>query len=168
MAKLPNNQSASNTIENIKNSEKLSKGTGWPANALWIIFLLVLVLMLLTTWILKSFVVSGDGLLSALENFSTILSIVLSISSIAFAGYTSVETSRQFHYMSRAVEEIRTSNRIMSDNYKNLLDHYHDTVNSFSKILTQQEDGLKNNKISTIPTNNISNVRGNGTTTAGG
>lgn len=161
MVKLPNNQSASNTIEEIKNSEKSSKGTGWPTNALWIISLLMLVLMLLATWILKSFVVGGDGLLSALENFSTILSIVLSVSSIAFAGYTSVETGRQFHYMSRAVEEIRTSNRIMSDNYKNLLDHYHDTVSSFSKMFGQQSDGLKNNKVNDVSANNINNVRVN-------
>lgn len=167
MAKLPNNQSASNTIEDIKNIEKSSKGLGWPTNALWIISLLVLVLMLLASWILKSFVVSGDGLLSALENFSTILSIVLSVSSIAFAGYTSVETSRQFHYMSRAVEEIRTSNRIMSDNYKNLLDHYHDTVNSFSKMFTHQGDETKNNKVNDVSANNINNVRGNRNVTVG-
>ena len=38
----------------------------------------------------------------------------------------------------------------MSENYINLLDHYHDTVNSFSKIFTPQGDGLKNNKVSDI------------------
>lgn len=75
----------------------------------------------LIAMILKRYIVNGDKLLSALENFSTILSIVLSISSISFAAYTSIETGRQFHFMSRAVEEIRTSNGIMSDNYKNLL-----------------------------------------------
>lgn len=72
-----------------------------------------------------------------LVNFSTILSIFLSISSIAFAGYTSIEIGRQFHFMSRAVEEIRVTNNIMSENYKNLLNHYHDTVSSFSKLLEE-------------------------------
>lgn len=39
--------------------------------------------------------------------------------------------------MSRAVEEIRVTNNIMSENYKNLLNHYHDTVSSFSKLLEE-------------------------------
>ena len=84
------------------------------------------------------------------------MSIVLSISSIAFAAYTSIETGRQFHFMSRAVEEIRTSNGIMSDNYKNLLKHYHDTVSSFvnKDTVTSGE-----NKTAPIQTEEIKNVK---------
>lgn len=110
----------------------------------------------LIAMILKGYIVNGDKLLSALENFSTILSIVLSISSIAFAAYTSIETGRQFHFMSRAVEEIRTSNGIMSDNYKNLLKHYHDTVSSFvnKDTVTSGE-----NKTAPIQTEEIKNVK---------
>ena len=106
--------------------------------------------------ILKGYIVNGDNLLSALENFSTILSIVLYISSIAFAAYTSIETGRQFHFMSRAVEEIRTSNGIMSDNYKNLLKHYHDTVSSFvnKDTVTSGE-----NKTTPIQMEEIKNVK---------
>ena len=117
----------------------------WPSNAKWIVSLLAITIMMLLTWILTKKVVAGNVLLSALENFSTILSIVLSFSSIAFAGYTSIETGRQFNSMSRAVEEIRTSNRMMSDNYKILLEHYHDTVNS---VLTSNKDNLSDNSVS--------------------
>lgn len=129
------NQAPNNKVDELKSEKRKAKSTSWPTNAKWVIFLLALSVILLLVWILENIIVEGDKLLSALVNFSTFLSIILSISSIAFAGYTSIETGRQFHYMSRAVEEIRTSNRIMSDNYKNLLDHYHDTVNKFSEIL---------------------------------
>lgn len=94
----------------MKFKEEKEKSKKWPTNAKWVIFMLILFVALLTVWILESFVVEGDKLLTALVDFSTILSIFLSVSSIAFAGYTSIETGRQFHYMSRAVEEIRTSN----------------------------------------------------------
>lgn len=109
-----NNQSPTNMVDEIKIEEPTVKATKWPTNAKWIISLLVLAVICLLVFILENFVMQGDNLLSALTNFSTILSIFLSVSSIAFAGYTSIETGRQFHYMSRAVEEIRTSNRIMS------------------------------------------------------
>lgn len=132
-----NNQSPTNKVDEIKIEEPTVKEPKWPTNANWIISLLVLAVICLLVFILENLVMQGDSLLSALTNFSTILSIFLSVSSIAFAGYTSIETGRQFHYMSRAVEEIQTSNRIMSENYKNLLDHYHDTVNTFSKIFEQ-------------------------------
>ena len=136
----------------IKEKEK----SGWSTNAKWIVSLLVIIVISLIAMILNENVINGDKLLSALENFSTILSIVLSISSIAFAAYTSIETGRQFHFMSRAVEEIRTSNGIMSDNYKNLLKHYHDTVSSFvnKDTVTSGE-----NKTAPIQTEEIKNVK---------
>ena len=114
-----NNQSPTNMVDEIKIEEPTVRATKWPTNAKWIISLLVLAVICLLVFILENFVMQGDNLLSALTNFSTILSIFLSVSSIAFAGYTSIETGRQFHYMSRAVEEIRTSNRIMSENRVN-------------------------------------------------
>lgn len=93
--------------------------------------------------IVTNYIKDGNNLLEVLVNFSTILSIFLSICSIAFAGYTSIETGRQFHFMSRAVEEIRTTNHIMSENYKDLLNHYHDTVKTFSELLNRQFDSNK-------------------------
>lgn len=153
MAKNLNNQVQSNLLEDAKNTNEKS---GWSTNAKWIVSLLVMIVISLIAMILKGYVVNGDKLLSALENFSTILSIVLSVSSIAFAGYTSIETGRQFHFMSRAVEEIRTSNEIMSDNYKNLLKHYHDTVNSF---VNKDSVTPNENKTTPIKMEEIKNVK---------
>lgn len=153
-----NNQSPTNKVDGIKMKGSLAKGSKWSTNAKWIISLLALAVICLLILILENFVMQGDNLLSALTNFSTILSIFLSISSIAFAGYTSIETGRQFHYMSRAVEEIRTSNRIMSENYKNLLDHYHDTVNTFSKIFEQKTHTSNTTGTYSVDVGNISNA----------
>lgn len=107
--------------------------TKWTTNAKWVVGILALLVILLLSWLLSNYIAQGDNLIHAIENFSTILSIVLSVSSIAFAGYTSIETGRQYHSMSKAVTEIETSNKIMSSNYRDLLKHYHDTVNQFSK-----------------------------------
>lgn len=153
-----NNQSPTNIIDEIKIEEPTVRATKWPTNAKWIISLLVLAVICLLVFILENFVMQGDNLLSALTNFSTILSIFLSVSSIAFAGYTSIETGRQFHYMSRAVEEIRTSNRIMSENYKNLLEHYHDTVNTFSKIFEQKTHTSNTTGTNSMDVGSISNT----------
>ena len=93
MAKNLNNQVPSNFIGDGKNMKEKS---GWSTNAKWIVSLLVMIVISLIAMILNGYVVNGDKLLSALENFSTILSIVLSVSSIAFAAYTSIETGRPF------------------------------------------------------------------------
>lgn len=151
------NQTPSNKVDELKGKERNGRSTHWPTNAKWVIFLLILLVIFLFVWILENNVVEGDNLLSALVNFSTILSIVLSISSIAFAGYTSIETGRQFHYMSRAVEEIRTSYRIMSDNYKNLLGHYHDTVSRFSEILEQRSTASNKSENASVNVKDINN-----------
>lgn len=77
-----NNQSPTNMVDSIKMKESLAKGSKWPTNAKWIISLLVLAVICLLVFILENFVMQGDNLLSALTNFSTILSIFLSVSSI--------------------------------------------------------------------------------------
>lgn len=153
MAKNLNNQVPSNLLGDARNK---NEKCGWSTNAKWIVSLLVIIVISLIVMILNQNVVNGDNLLSTLENFSTILSIVLSVSSIAFAAYTSIETGRQFHFMSRAVEEIRTSNDIMSDYYKNLLKHYHDTVSSF---VNKDNITSNENKTTPIPTKEINNVK---------
>lgn len=130
---LPNNQSPSNILEEHVHSREINGGKTWTTNAKWIVFLLVLFILLLITFILSNCIVKGDSLINGIENFSTILSIFLSVSSIAFAGYTSIETGRQYHNMSKAVTEIETSNKIMSQNYRDLIRHYHDTVKHFSR-----------------------------------
>ena len=122
---------------------------------------MAILLIGLLSYVITNCIEDGDSLLEALVNFSTLLSIVLSISSIAFAGYTSIETGRQFHFMSRAVEEIRTTNRIMSDNYKDLLNHYHDTVKTFSELMNKQIVNGQSNLMSTVDDVVVNSVTNN-------
>lgn len=151
----------SNKLQEKVGFEKGESESKWTTNAKWVIGILTILLMVLLSYIITSRIEDGDDLLEALVNFSTILSIVLSVSSIAFAGYTSIETGRQFHFMSRAVEEIRTTNRIMSDNYKDLLNHYHDTVKTFSELMNKQIVSSQSNLMSDGYTNVINSVTNN-------
>lgn len=137
-------KSKTDLLEEQENVEKEK----WTTNAKWIVGVLISLVISLISWIITNYIKDGNNLLEVLVNFSTILSIFLSICSIAFAGYTSIETGRQFHFMSRAVEEIRTTNHIMSENYKDLLNHYHDTVKTFSELLNRQFDSNQSNRMS--------------------
>lgn len=119
-------------------NEEYERQIRWNVHIKWTVGVLVFLLIGSVSFMIANTMVDGEALLRSLNTFSTILSIVLSVSSIAFAAYTSIETGRQFHLMSRAVEEIRVTNRIMSDNYKDLLGHYHDTVQSIPNLLNNQ------------------------------
>lgn len=159
--KTPNNKMPSNKYEAIPNEQNKVVEEKWTTNAKWIVFLLVLLVIVLVVVILTERVSNGDNLVNAVENFSTILSIVLSVSSIAFAGYTSIETGRQYHNMSRAVTQIETANKIMSENYRDLLKHYHDTVRHFSNQLRYQSTN-QTNHVPNTPSQ-IIGVKGNAT-----
>lgn len=160
--KINNNfQCENNTIDDSYNGgsiQNISSNNLSVTNTIWIISILILMVILLATWILTNYIKDGNNLVNLLVNFSTLLSIVLSVSSIAFAGYTSIETGRQYYNMAKAVEEIRTTNGIMSENYKNLMEHYHETVKLFSQILEGHANKAgSNNRVSDIPPTNISN-----------
>lgn len=159
--KTSNNQMPSNKFETTPNEQNRIVEEKWTTNAKWIVVLLVLLVIVLVVVILTEKVANGDNLVNAIENFSTILSIVLSVSSIAFAGYTSIETGRQYHNMSRAVTQIETANKIMSENYRDLLKHYHDTVRHFSNHLRYQNTNQQNH-VPNAP-NQITMVKGNST-----
>lgn len=132
---IQNSTIPSNNVKDNLSDEAIVEKTKWTTNAKWIVGILILIVLLLLSVILKDCVVQGDNLIHGIENFSTILSIFLSITSMAFAGYTSIETGRQYHSMSKAVTQIETTNKIMSSNYRDLLRHYHDTVKHFSKYM---------------------------------
>lgn len=160
--KINNNfQCENNTIDDSYNGgsiQNIPSNNLSGTNTIWIISILILMVILLATWILTNYIKDGNNLVNLLVNFSTLLSIVLSVSSIAFAGYTSIETGRQYYNMAKAVEEIRTTNGIMSENYKNLMEHYHETVKLFSQILEGHANKAgNNNRVSDIPLTNISN-----------
>lgn len=137
-------------------NEEYERQIRWNVHIKWTVGVLVFLLIGSVSFIIANTMVDGEALLRSLNTFSTILSIVLSVSSIAFAAYTSIETGRQFHLMSRAVEEIRVTNRIMSDNYKDLLGHYHDTVQSIPKLLNNQLE--QQSKIRESSLNVIDNI----------
>lgn len=156
-----NNQSPNNTIDNSNidlSFQDKPTDTCCKTNTKWIISILFLIVLLLSAWIVTNYIKDGNNLVDLLMNFSTLLSIVLSVSSIAFAGYTSIETGRQYYFMAKAVEEIRTTNRIMSENYKDLMEHYHETVKLFSTILENHANNGSSNRVSDIPPTNISNT----------
>ena len=160
--KINNNfQCENNTIDDSYNGgfiQNIPSNNLSGTNTIWIISILILMVILLATWILTNYIKDGNNLVNLLVNFSTLLSIVLSVSSIAFAGYTSIETGRQYYNMAKAVEEIRTTNGIMSENYKNLMEHYHETVKLFSQILEGHANKAGSiNRVSDIPPTNISN-----------
>lgn len=157
----PNNLSPSNRTNMVTTDDNREVEKKWPTNAKWIVNLLALVVLLLIARILTNFIYNGDNLLHAIENFSTILSIFLSVSSIAFAGYTSIETGRQYHSMTKAVKEIETSSKLMSENYRDLLKHYHDTVKDFSTQMSNGYGGQNNQIRNNEPA--ITGIKGNTT-----
>lgn len=63
----------------------------------WVIFLLIIIIGLVALLIFK--VPNGQDLVDYVTNFSTILSIILSVSSISYAYYTSRDTSSQYQRM---------------------------------------------------------------------
>ena len=76
-------------------------------NLFWVICILVICLVIVLSQ--KVTDLSSDRLISILTNFSTLLSIVLSISSILFAYYTSRDTNNQYVAMGKALAEIRAA-----------------------------------------------------------
>ena len=88
---------------------------------IWVILILLALITILSAYIVTKRIFNGDNLLEGISNFSTLLSIILSISSISFAYYTSHQTSRQYENMSTAVTEIKESNRHMEKNNTMLL-----------------------------------------------
>ena len=94
----------------------------------WTLAILILIIVLLLTCGLKN-LPEGSVLIDAITNFSTILSIILSISSILFAYYTSRDTSMQYRSMEKALEEVRgriewSINVGIPVNLKDLAEHF--------------------------------------------
>ncbi|MCF2634083.1 hypothetical protein [Prevotellamassilia timonensis] len=76
-------------------------------NLVWIIALLLVLLVGMAS--LKATDLNSERLISMLSNFSMILSIILSISSILFAYFTSRDTNNQYIAMGKALEEVRAA-----------------------------------------------------------
>ncbi|MCM1218481.1 MAG: hypothetical protein NC548_28670 [Lachnospiraceae bacterium] len=88
-------------------------------NLAWVIVILgVIICYLMSIDITK---INSKELLSLITNFATLLSIILSISSILFAYFTSRDTSNQYISMGKALEEIRANNNQITQNNSNLV-----------------------------------------------
>ncbi len=90
----------------------------------------------------------GSVLIDAITNFSTILSIILSISSILFAYYTSRDTSMQYRSMEKALEEVRVTNKFMAENNSILLQQVKDLAIGINTINVRMENSVKSNTTS--------------------
>lgn len=91
----------------------------WRCNAWWIAsFIFVLVALLVSFVLIK---LDCDTLVGAITNFSTILSIILSISSIAYSYTTSHDTARQFAEIDKIVAKMRENNEDMKNNNSQML-----------------------------------------------
>lgn len=87
--------------------------------------------------------VSGDSLISLLTNFATVLSIILSISSIAYSYSTSHDTARQFAEIDKMVAQMRENNEEIR---KNILEISRDVHYSNSAIDNTRDLGNANLK----------------------
>lgn len=132
----------------------------------WVICVLVFILVAVIA--IKVTDLECDRLVSILSNFSMILSIILSISSILFAYFTSRDTNNQYIAMGKAIEEIRAASLFSYINNSDIisqvesiakdvgvLNSKYDWESKFSKYA----DGAYLSKIQTSSdVSNVSNV----------
>lgn len=149
----------------IGNDQKYTIHTIFYWNIAWIIGILICVILCLLTLKLDEF--NSKDLINGIVNFSTLLSIILSISSILFAYFTSQNTSRHFEEMSIVLTEVKQiNNNIQSNNY-NLISMIHQMALNVKSIdvKTQINENLSNQNHSDTLSKfkdktNISNMKG--------
>lgn len=95
------------TKTNVPRERKYSKHAIIYCNLSWVIVLLAICLIGIVS--LKTTEFGSERLVSILSNFSMLLSIILSISSILFAYFTSRDTNNQYIAMGKALEEVRAA-----------------------------------------------------------
>lgn len=91
----------------------------WKCNAVWIALLVVLLFSAFGSFVLLN--IDGDTVVIAITNFSTVLSIILSISSIAYSYSTSHDTARQFAEIDKTVARMEENNEEMKNNNSQML-----------------------------------------------
>lgn len=112
-------------------------------NVIWVIVLMFLLIVLLLSILLK-YTLNGEVLIGAITNFSTILSIILSITSIFFAFYTSRDTSAQYRNMDKALNEIRLTNKNMEANNLYLLQQVNNLAIGINTLSVRMENKTSN------------------------
>lgn len=110
---------ASNDRESLYSQEIYMKLYRWKCNFWWIVCSVVILVALGGSFVLCN--LECDSLIVAITNFATILSIILSISSIAYAYTTSHDTARQFAEIDKTVARMRENNEDMKNNNSQIL-----------------------------------------------
>lgn len=105
----------------LNNPEEIRKQAFRETCRNWIIGLLVCTTIALLAYCLWGKVVNGDNLMVGIQNFSTVLSIILSVTSILYAVFTSQDTSRQLSDASSAVQGMREANRNIAANNEQIV-----------------------------------------------
>lgn len=125
-------------------------------NLAWIILILAIILIIILS--IDVAALNSDSLIKILSNFSTLLSIILSISSILFAYFTSRDTNNQYIAMGKALEEVRAASYQTIINNSDLISQ----VNAIAKdvsVLNSKYDLQsilgKNTSIQTMANNNM-------------
>lgn len=139
---IPNNK---NTEEVGKNKSNYNCRPYVLTSIVWILLILVVIIIILLDVLVSEKAVNGDNLLYSLVNFATLLSIFLSVSSICFALYTSMQTSRQYDNMSQAVTEIKATNEFMKSSNSQLFRNIKDIARDLA-YLGGRFDGAFNNR----------------------
>ena len=157
-----------NNIPSNKNSSDIKKPNGSNhlkpyilTSIIWLLLILVVIIVILLNVVVSDKSVNADHLLYSIVNFATILSIFLSVSSICFALYTSMQTSRQYDNMSQAVTEIKATNEFMKSNSSQLLRNIRDIAKDLAYLGGKFDNEFKNRQVNdksltnyNIPKNN--------------
>ena len=109
----------SNDRESLYSQELYMKLYRWKCNFWWVVCSIVILVALGGSLVLCN--LECDTLIVAITNFATILSIILSISSIAYAYSTSHDTARQFAEIDKTVARMRENNEDMKNNNSQIL-----------------------------------------------
>lgn len=142
------------TMTDNKDEKKYSIHVVRYWNLGWIIAILVFIAILLATCKLDA--IACPNLITGLTNFATLLSIILSISSILFAYFTSQNTSRHFDDMSTMLAEVKEINNSIKSNNEMLINMVHQMSLSVQSIDTKtQINGTFSNQSNMQPGSNI-------------
>lgn len=129
-------------VDNTNQGNKVSKHYLIYCNLGWVIAILVTIILILTT-VKFNCIVGGEEFMNGIVNFATFLSIILSISSILFAFFTSRDTSQQYSAMDKAIGEMRETHRSISANNSDLLKR----VNEVSEHIVSLDSKYEMSKI---------------------
>lgn len=95
-----------NVLEELQNLRM--KQYRMKCNIIWGIVVVILLLCAFGSFLLQK--ISSNDVVMAVTNFATILSIILSISSIAYSYSTSHDTARQFAEIDKTVAQMKENN----------------------------------------------------------